>query len=186
MGAHECVFALVSTLGMFCSSCLSELFVLSRWLLSEQFLPIGRYPDCLPAHSFTARSLTVPDCTLCLHLLLLSFLYVSPNNPNCSWYHNLSLLKWFGDQGLAVGSFQLITAMCCWFHRAIKAVWLPLDLLCESKVVSATEARRGTNRKQGSFDHILRGNLWFRVSLHSHFPLLHLSLCSLQNTRYIA
>ncbi len=139
MCAHECVSALVATLGMFCSSCLSELFMLSRWLLSEQFFPIGRYPDC-PAHRFTALSLTVLSAyTSSSSLFSMSLLI----NPNCSWYHNLSLLKWFGDQGLAVSSFQLITVMCCWFHRAIKAVWLPLDFICENKVVSLPQRRGG-------------------------------------------
>ncbi len=140
MCAHECVSALVATLGMFCSSCLSELFMLSRWLLSEQFFPIGRYPDCLPAHRFTVLSLTVLSAyTSSSSLFSMSLLI----NPNCSWYHNLSLLKWFGDQGLAVSSFQLITVMCCWFHRAIKAVWLPLDFICENKVVSLPQRRGG-------------------------------------------
>lgn len=106
-------------------------------------------------------------------------------NPNCSWYHNLSLLKWFGDQGLAVSSFQLTTAMCCWFHRAIKAVWLPLDFICESKVVSLPQRRGGNEIESRIFWSYSQRKSDSGCPCILTFPYLHLSLCSLQNTRYI-
>jgi len=78
-----CVCVLVCHSGHFFSLCLLELFVLSRWLLSEQSLPIGGYPESLlptallhsPSLSLTALTAYTSSSTLFLMSLLI--------NPNC-------------------------------------------------------------------------------------------------------
>lgn len=40
-------------------------------------------------------------------------------------------------------SVEMVWSCGFWFRRAIKAVWLPLDFICESKVVSLPQRRGG-------------------------------------------